>query len=189
MICLELFLVFLKIGVCTFGGGYAMLPMIMEEAEAHGWAESAALLDYIGLSESTPGPFAVNIATFIGESNGGFLGALCATLGVVLPSFVIILMIAAFFAKYSKSFLVKGIMSGLRPAVVGLIASAALFAALAVFGAGRDIAAVFTDRNTYVSLGIFALSAFLVFKPKLHPAAVIGVAAAAGTAYGAIFGI
>ncbi|MBO4277178.1 MAG: chromate transporter [Clostridia bacterium] len=189
MIYLELFLTFLKIGVCTFGGGYAMLPMIMQEVEAHGWADNATLLDFVGLSESTPGPFAVNIATFIGENSGGFLGALCATLGVVLPSFIIILIVAAFFARFSKSFFVKGIMCGLRPAVVGLIASAALTAALAVFIAGREWSAVFADRNTYVSLGIFAVSAFLIFKPKLHPAAVIGISAVIGVAYGAAFGI
>ena len=189
MICFELFITFFLIGVFTFGGGYAMLPMIMQEVEAHGWADGDTLLDFIGLSESTPGPFAVNIATFLGESTGGIPGALCATLGVVLPSFVIILIVAEFFSRYSNSFAVKGIMTGLRPAVLGLIASAALTAATAVFAAGRDWSAVFTDRNTYVSLGIFAVSAFLVFKPKLHPVAVIGIAAAAGVAYGAIFGI
>ena len=126
MIYLELFLTFLKIGVCTFGGGYAMLPMIMQEVEAHGWADNATLLDFVGLSESTPGPFAVNIATFIGENSGGFLGALCATLGVVLPSFIIILAISYFLEQFMDIKWVVGAFWGIKIAVAILIIDAAL---------------------------------------------------------------
>ena len=95
MIFLELFITFFKIGAFTFGGGYAMLPLIQEEVLSKGWISAESLVNFIAISESTPGPFAVNMATFVGSAQGGFLGAFLATLGVVLPSFIIILIIAA----------------------------------------------------------------------------------------------
>ena len=98
---ITLFLTFLKIGLFTFGGGYAMIPLITESVLANGWLTEAELLDFIAVAESTPGPVAINMATFIGASQGGFFGAVLATLGVVLPSFIIILIIAA---------VVKGLM-------------------------------------------------------------------------------
>ena len=82
MIYFDLFLTFLKIGLFTFGGGYAMLPMIQEEVSAHSWLNQSELINFIAVSESTPGPFAVNIATFVGTRTGGIFGGLCATLGV-----------------------------------------------------------------------------------------------------------
>ena len=94
MIFLELFLTFLMIGAFTFGGGYAMLPLIQEEVAAKGWIDAASLVDFVAVSESTPGPFAINMATYVGSEMGGVLGAACATLGVVLPSFVIFLIVA-----------------------------------------------------------------------------------------------
>ena len=94
MIYLELFLTFFMIGLFTFGGGYAMLPLIQEQVIGKGWMTSEQIVDFIAVSESTPGPFAVNRATFIGTQMGGVLGAVCATLGVVLPSFIIILIVA-----------------------------------------------------------------------------------------------
>ena len=92
---LKLFLTFLEIGAVSFGGGYGMISLIREKVLLHGWLSEAEFLSFIAVSESTPGPLAVNMATFIGSSQGGVLGALCATLGVVLPSFFIILLIAA----------------------------------------------------------------------------------------------
>lgn len=85
MINLYLFLTFFKIGLFTFGGGYAMIPMIQQDILSHGWLTQQQLIDFIAISESTPGPFAVNIATFVGMSQSGVAGAVCATLGVVLP--------------------------------------------------------------------------------------------------------
>jgi len=95
-----LFLAFLKIGAFTFGGGYAMIAMIQAEAERHGWLTQEELVDFVALSESTPGPLAVNMATFVGIRTGGILGAIIATIGIVLPSFIIILIIAKCFEKY-----------------------------------------------------------------------------------------
>jgi len=86
MIWLELFITFFEIGAFTFGGGYAMLPLIQEQVAAHGWLTQQELIDFIAVSEGTPGPFAINVSTYVGMETGGFLGALCATLGVVLPS-------------------------------------------------------------------------------------------------------
>ena len=113
MIYLELFLTFFKVGLFTFGGGYAMLPMIREEVISHGWLSQSELIDFIAVSESTPGPFAVNIATFIGTRTGGLFGSLCATLGVVLPSFIVIMIVARFYQKFKSSRLVIGAMTGL----------------------------------------------------------------------------
>ena len=89
MIYLELFLTFLKIGAFTFGGGYAMLPLIQSEVASHSWLNQEELVNFIAVSESTPGPFAVNISTYVGTTVGGLPGSFCATLGVVFPSFVI----------------------------------------------------------------------------------------------------
>ena len=179
MTYLTLFLTFLKIGAFTFGGGYAMLPLIREAVSSHGWLTDQALVDFIAVSESTPGPFAVNIATFVGTRVGGFWGGVCATGGVVLPSFVIILAVAKFFEKFRDSKTVKGCMAGLKPAVVGLIAAAFLSVAFTVlFPAGLS-ASVLTDMSFYFSLAVFALCAVLSLK-KIHPIAVIGIAAALG---------
>ena len=92
MIYLQLFLTFLKIGAFTFGGGYAMIPLIRESVLGYGWLSEEQILNFIAIAESTPGPIAVNMATFVGASQAGILGALVATLGVVLPSFIIILL-------------------------------------------------------------------------------------------------
>lgn len=133
MIWIELFLTFLKIGAFTFGGGYAMLPLIQSEVERHGWLTQAEVVDFIAVSESTPGPLAINMATFVGIRTGGVFGAVCATLGVVLPSFVIILIVAKFYEKFRKSRAVDGVMYGLRPVVIGLIGAAFLSVGMTVF--------------------------------------------------------
>lgn len=125
MIYLELFLTFLQVGAVSFGGGYAMISLIREKVLQHGWLSEDALLNMIAVSESTPGPIAVNIATFVGSAQGGILGSLLATLGVVLPSFVIILIIAALMQNFLKYTAVQGILKGIRPCVVGLILAAA----------------------------------------------------------------
>lgn len=178
-IFLSLFLTFLKIGAFTFGGGYAMLPLIQEDVLAHGWMELEQLVNFIAVSESTPGPFAINIATYIGSQKGGILGAACATLGVVLPSFVIILIIAKAYEKFKNSTIVKGCMTGLKPAVIGLIGSAALSIAATVFIPLGFSTAIFTSIDLYVSLVIFILCVILVFK-KVHPIIIICLSAVLG---------
>ncbi|MBQ7236084.1 MAG: chromate transporter [Clostridia bacterium] len=129
---LELFLTFLKIGAVSFGGGYAMIPLVTDEVIAHGWLTAEEILNFIAVSESTPGPIAINMATFVGASQGGILGAMLATLGVVLPSFVIILIIASVIKGLLKFAGVKAFLNGLRPVVVGLIVGTAITMFLSV---------------------------------------------------------
>ena len=121
MILLELFLTFFEIGALTFGGGYAMIPFVREQVLLHGWLTEEELLNMIAVSESTPGPIAVNMATFVGSEQAGILGAAAATLGVVLPSFIIILIISALLKNFLKYNGVKAFLSGVRPCVVALI--------------------------------------------------------------------
>ena len=101
MIFLKLFLTFFKIGLFTFGGGYAMLPLMQQEVLANEWLSESEIINFIAVSESTPGPFAINMATYIGSETGGILGSVCATLGVVLPSFIVILLVARFFMAFT----------------------------------------------------------------------------------------
>ena len=132
---LDLFLTFLKIGAVSFGGGYGMIPMLTDEVISHGWLTETELMNFIAVSESTPGPIAINMATFIGSAKGGFLGALVATVGVVLPAFIIILTVAAIIKGLLQFAGVKGFLSGVRPVVVGLIiATGALLFATVVIG-------------------------------------------------------
>ena len=183
MIFLELFWTFFKIGAFTFGGGYAMLPLIQAEVEAHGWIAAEELINFIAVSESTPGPFAINMATYVGSTMGGIPGAACATLGVVLPSFVIILIVAKIFDKFKNSHLVRGCMSGLKPAAIGLIGTAVLSIGTTVFFPEGFTLAIFSDASTYVSLGIFVLGAVLAFK-KVHPIWIICLSAVLGIVAG-----
>ncbi|MBQ4255989.1 MAG: chromate transporter [Bacilli bacterium] len=131
-IYLTLFLVFLKIGAVSFGGGFGMISLIREETLAHNWLSEDELLDFIAISESTPGPIAVNIATFIGSSQAGIGGAILATIGVVLPAFLLMLLVAIVAAKVLKLPAVQAALEGVKPAVTGLILATG--AALALRG-------------------------------------------------------
>ena len=188
MLYFELFITFFKIGAFTFGGGYAMLPLIQEEVLLHNWISEGELLDFIAVSESTPGPFAVNIATYTGNTVAGILGAFFATLGVILPSFLIILAVARFFEKFNQNKLVKGVMSGLKPAVVGLIAAAILSVGKTVFFPVAIAKSVLYSPEFYISISIFFLSALLAFK-KIHPIFIIIIAAILGILSGFYFGL
>ncbi len=185
-ILLDLFLTFFKIGLFTFGGGYAMLPLIMQEVESHGWMERQELINFIAVAESTPGPFAINCATYVGSEMGGVLGSLFATLGVVMPSFIVILIVAKIYEKFKQSKIVKGAMCGLRPAAVGLIGSAVLSTALEVFfpQGFANILPTITSLEFISGAVIFALSLFLILKKKIHPIYVILMSAALGIAVG-----
>ncbi len=188
MIFLELFFTFFKIGLFTFGGGYAMLPLIQSEVQLKGWLSQSELVDFIAVSESTPGPFAINIATYVGSQTGGVLGSLCATLGVVLPSFIVILIVAQCYAKFKESFAVKGVLSGLRPAAIGLIGSAVLTAAATVFipAEPAPFLEIITSYDFLCSAVIFAVCLPLILnkKKKIHPILVISLAAVLGIASG-----
>lgn len=123
--CLELFQVFFKIGAFTFGGGYAMIPLIQREAsEQKKWISEEDILEIVAIAESTPGPIAINAATFIGNRVAGFFGALCATLGVVLPSFCIIAVIAGVLRQFESLKAVRYAFWGIRAGVLALIVKA-----------------------------------------------------------------
>ena len=177
MIYLELFLTFFMIGLFTFGGGYAMLPLIQEQVLAKGWMTNAQIVDFIAVSESTPGPFAVNISTYVGTQTGGILGGICATLGVVLPSFIVILIVAKCFDRFRSSKAVSGCMTGLKPAVVGMIGSAVVSVGMTVFFSSSFNAAVFSSLPFYLSLILFIGDAILAFR-KAHPVLIIALSAA-----------
>lgn len=185
MIFLELFWTFFCIGAMTFGGGYAMLPLIQSEVSKR-WGTAipqGMMIDFVAVSESTPGPFAVNMATYIGSEMGGVFGSFCATMGVVLPSFIIILIVAKCYDRFRQSKLIKGCMSGLKPAVVGLIGNAVLTVFMTVFFPAGLSLAVFTTASFYVFAGVFVLMLLLAFK-KVHPIIIICLSAAIGIAVG-----
>ncbi|HOL12662.1 MAG TPA: chromate transporter [Bacillota bacterium] len=125
-ILLQLFVSFLKVGAFAFGGGYAMIPLISEEVVTYrGWLEMEEFIDVIAISQGTPGPIAINSATFVGFKVAGVIGSITATLGVVLPSFVIMMVLGRLFLRYKEVPVVKHMLSGIRPVVVALILAAA----------------------------------------------------------------
>lgn len=193
MAFVELFLTFFMIGAFTFGGGYAMIPLLYEQVDIH-WGQlipADSVYNFIGISESTPGPFAINMATYVGATVGGneggfwlsVLGSFCSTLGVVLPSFVIILIVARFYEKFKTNKIVQGCMTGLKPATVGLIGGAIIEAILKAFFPGGWMASVFSDVSFYINLGILAVMTFLAFK-KVHPIIIICLSAVIGIVVG-----
>lgn len=158
MILFELFFTFFKIGALTFGGGYAMIPFVREQVLLHGWLTEEELLNMIAVSESTPGPIAVNMATFVGSNEAGILGSIAATLGVVLPSFIIILVIASLLKNFLKYNGVKAFLSGVRPCVVSLILGTAFTLLLSVlFGIGSGDFAFNIDFKGIVILEIIII--------------------------------
>lgn len=179
MIYLELFLTFLKIGACTFGGGTAMIPLVASEVVSRGWLTDEALLNFVAVSESTPGPFAVNTATYVGTEVAGLPGALCATVGVVLPSFILVLVIARFLMKFSTDRYVVGCIGSLKPTVVGLIAAALL-------SLGRSVPSGLAEVDLFTlifSVCVAGLMIFLSIK-KLHPILIIIFSAVLGLGVG-----
>lgn len=183
MIYLELFITFFTIGAFTFGGGYAMLPLMQEQIAAKGWLDTQTIVNFIAVSESTPGPFAVNMATYVGSEMAGVLGAAFATFGLVLPSFIVILVVAKCYEKFRTNRIVKGCMTGLKPATVGLIGGAILTVFMTVFFPAGLTTAVFADVSFYVSAGVFVIMLVLALK-KVHPIAIICLSAIAGIAAG-----
>ena len=185
MIYFLLFLTFFKIGAFTFGGGYAMLPLIEDEVIKNGWMNLEELVDFIAISESTPGPFAINISTYVGSEVAGILGAICATIGVILPSFIIILIVARFYMKFKDNKIVKGAMGGLKPATIGLIAAAVVSIGRSVFFSNGFYISLLKDYSFLCSLFIFALILVLVIK-KVNPILLIMLSAILGILSGYI---
>ena len=183
MIYLELFWTFFKIGLFTIGGGQAMIPMIMTNVVEKNWMSYEALVDFIAISESTPGPFAINIATYTGIETAGIFGAMCATLGVVLPSVIIILLVAKVFTTFMKRRAVKEVFLGVSATVTGLLASVwlSLFLTL-IFGLSIANYQLVGDFNPdWLSLALFGVVmpiSFIKIKGKKFPPVLIVVVCA-----------
>lgn len=171
MTILQLFLSFFKIGLFSFGGGLAMIPLISEEIIRHGWMSDAQFIQIIGIAEMTPGPIAVNAATFVGFTTAGLLGAFIATLGVALPPLLLVLIISNWLFRYSDSNGMKMVFFGIKPVVVALITSAAYYILKST---------VLVEKIKYETLIIAGISYLLGVKVKLHPIFIIAVAAILG---------
>lgn len=166
MIYLELFLGFLQVGMFSIGGGYAAIPLIREQALSHGWLSLAEFTDLVTIAEMTPGPIAVNAATFVGIRTAGIPGALLATLSCILPSLIIVTLLAMLYQKFRKTDAMQVLLSGVRPAVVALIGSAALSILLQVlFGSESIILSDFRIVNGV----LFAAALFLIRVKKMSP--------------------
>lgn len=163
MIYLELFWSFFQVGLFSIGGGYAAMPLIQAQVvDQHGWLSLSEFIDVITISQMTPGPIGINSATFVGIKIAGIGGALIATLGCVLPSCIIVLTLAHFYFKYQNFTAVRGVLNGLRPAVVAMIASAGLSILLNASFAGGALPSSLADVNW---IGIFLfLAAFIVLR-------------------------
>lgn len=168
---IDLFIVFAKVGVLTFGGGYAMLPILQKEiVEKNNWATDEELMDYYAIGQCTPGVIAVNTATFVGQKNKGVLGGIIATLGVAMPSLIIIIAIAAFISNFSDLMVVKNAFAGVRVCVCVLIFNAVvklwkssvtdkatLIIFICVF-----LGSVLTDISPIIFIGITAVSGIII---------------------------
>ena len=189
MIYLLLFLEFFKIGLFTFGGGFAMIPLVEEVVLKHGWLSESAFYNFIGVCESTPGPIAINMATYVGSMQGGLLGSAVATLGVVLPSFIIILIIASVLKKFTDNKYFKAFIKGVKPVVVALILSVGVI----LLAKSLGYVSIHEFSFDLVNIIIFALvcaifwGAKLIFKKKLTTIPLILISAGLGIVVCTIF--
>jgi chromate transporter len=180
VILLELFLTFAKIGLFTIGGGYAMIPLIQEEIIRRNWLTLEGVIDILAISEMTPGPFAINAATFIGIQQAGIPGAIFATTGVITPSFIIVLLVARYFTKFKDHSLVQGLLTGIRPAVIGLIATATFSIMKSVFSITASSIFTLVNLKGIVILGLVLVG---IYKLKIHPALMIIISAILGMVF------
>ena len=186
MIYLELFFTFLMIGAFTFGGGYAMLPLIQQKVTENGWMSLEEIMDFVAVSESTPGPFAVNISTYVGAEMAGVFGSICATLGVVLPSFLVILIVAKCYIRFKNSKIVSGAMFALRATVVGLMAGAVFGMLPTVFlSAGMAWSSLLTPE--FLCSAVIFITMLVLALKKVSPIILIVCSAGAGILSGYLF--
>ena len=176
MTYLQLFLSFLQIGALSFGGGYAAMPLIQEQiVTRHGWLSMGEFTDLVTIAEMTPGPIAINAATFVGTRVAGIPGAMAATVGCILPACILVTLIARLYLKYRDLAVLQGVLGSLRPAVVAMIASAGVSILVTAFW---DEAVTFAGTNWRLVV-IFASSLLLLRRTKLSPILVMLLAGAA----------
>lgn len=175
MIYLYLFISFLQVGMFSFGGGYAAMPLIQEQVVTiHHWLDISEFTDLVTISQMTPGPISINAATFVGIKIAGIPGAIVATGGCVLPSCVIVMIIAKVYLKYRKMGMLQGILNTLRPAVIAMIASAGISILITAFWGNAAIKLINTNWSLMI---IFVICFALLQKLKMNP---IGVMVFAG---------
>lgn len=174
MILLDLFLTFLMIGAVSFGGGYAMIPIIELEVSKHGWMTIQEFTDVIAIAGMSPGPIATNSAIFVGYQTAGFLGAVVSTIGMIIPSLTIILVLATFFYRFNEHRLVKSAFYGLRAIITGLI----IYAAISFAYSNNLIGSLSWETFALILIYISALVALIKF--KIHPLFVIILSGIAG---------
>ena len=181
MIYFDLFLGFLKVGCFAFGGAYGAIPLIRDVVMSYGWLNDEMLTHMIAVSESTPGPIMVNLATYIGSSQSGILGAVIATLAVVLPSFFIILLITALLKTALKNKYVQAVLRGLKPCVIGIVLATGIYMIWSnCFG---KISALRLNLRAVIITAVLMISMFVykhITKKKLSPIMLIVLSAAAG---------
>ena len=181
MIFLQLFYEFFKTGLFAVGGGLATLPFLEDISQRTGWFTSAQLADMLAISESTPGPIGVNMATYVGFETAGILGALCATVGLVMPSVIIIVLISKVLAKFRTNTYVEAAFYGLRPASVAMVASAGIGVAMTtLLNLTASGFAVLRWRELVLAVVILVLTNFVPKVKKFHPIVFIALAAAVG---------
>ena len=195
MIYLTLFIEFFKVGLFSFGGGFGMIPLIQDAVIRHNWMSEDAFYNFIGVCESTPGPIAVNMATYVGYTVGGVPGAIVATIGEVTPSIIVILIVAAMLAKFRDSQYVANAFYGLRPASTGLIGAACAGVMLQVI-AGITSASqedsilmkfswdgAISWRGIILALVLLVFTRYIKKTKDLHPIVFIGVSAVVGVVF------
>ena len=181
MIYFDLFIGFLKVGLFAFGGAYGAIPLIRDVVLSYDWIEDEMLTYMIAVSESTPGPIMVNLATYVGSSQAGFRGALIATTAVVLPSFIIILLIMVLLKKLLKNPYVQAVLRGLKPCIIGIILATGIFMILQ-HSTGSP-GAFSLDRTAIIMtivLGALYFGSRKVLKNDISPIGLIGIAALTG---------
>ncbi len=181
MILLQLFYEFFKTGLFAIGGGLATLPFLEDISRRTGWFTSAQLADMLAISESTPGPIGINMATYVGFETAGILGSLCATVGLVMPSVIVIVLITKVLEKFRTNFYVESAFYGLRPASVAMVASAGIGVAVTTL---LDLTAagfsVLRWREILLAVVIVVLTNFVPKVKKFHPIVFIALSAAVG---------
>ena len=186
MIYLELFLSFLKVGCFSFGGAYMAIPLIRDEVLAHGWMGDEMVSYMVAVSESTPGPIMVNMATYVGSTQGGVLGAVLATFAVILPAFVIILLVMAALRAALKNRFVEAALGAMRPCIAGIILATGLFMiaeSCFSWGSAAEGAAFSVDLTAAVMIAALALIYYgsrRILKKGISPILLILIAAVAG---------
>ena len=178
---LLIFIEFFKTGLFSIGGGLATLPFLFDMSAKYGWFSTEQLTNMIAISESTPGPIGVNIATYVGYSIYGVPGGIFATLSLVLPSIIVILIVAGFLQKFKDNKIVKNVFYGLRAAVVGMLAVSLLTVVKTTFLISG--AATLLESIEWIKLAVFAVIFFLVMKFKKHPILYIALGAVAGLVF------